>query len=431
VVWSSAFHKTMTADRPGFLLTMGGYYGTLAATRCLGKAGLPVVVADETHFAAALWSRYVVSRYRSPPVRPHAPFVDWLMDLGRRTPGRVLYATSDDLAWAFAERGEELRRQYRLLSPPFETLRRLLDKRELYGLCEAVEIPVPRTWFPGEEADLETVARQARRPLLIKPRTQVLFTSQRKARIVGVLAELKSAYADFLRYNCYDGDLLRAYPDLERPMLQECGSADEPIYSISGFCDSGAGHFVARASLKLIQWPRLAGIGLYFEDAPIHAELAGKLRKMCESVGFTGVFEAEFIGTPGGLKLIDFNPRFFGQMGFDVVRGLPSPLLVYLAAIGDSERLRQEVAAAGAWRPRGPMRFINRTALTLTRTAERLVGRTPTQVAPLRGANGVGPTVDAVGDSHDWVPMLFDSVQQVGMALRHPRAMLMAALRRD
>ena len=80
VVWSTASKKIMLADRPAFLLTMGGYYGTLAAARCLGHAGLPVVVADETHFAPALWSRYVVSRHYSPPVRPLAPFVDWLLE---------------------------------------------------------------------------------------------------------------------------------------------------------------------------------------------------------------------------------------------------------------------------------------------------------------------------------------------------------------
>jgi D-aspartate ligase len=344
----------------------------------------------------------------------------------------VLYATSDDLAWTFAERADELRQHYRLLSPPFETLRRLLDKHQLYALCESVGIAVPRTWFPRDESDLEVVGREARRPLLIKPRTQVLFTSQRKGRVVGVAPELKSAYADFLRYNRYDERFLRSNPDVERPMVQECGSVDEPIYSISGFCDAAAGHFAIRASLKLVQWPRLAGVGLCFEDAVIDAELAGKLRRMCESVGFVGVFEAEFVGMPTGLKLIDFNPRFFGQMGFDVVRGLPSPLLVYLAAMGDADRLRAEVGAACSWRAPGPMRFRNRTALALTRTAERLVGRRPTEVAALpRGGNGAGPTVDAVGDARDWLPSLFDGVQQVGAALRHPRAMLTAALRRD
>src|ERR1700677_1097569 len=102
----------MPGESPPFVLTMGGYHGTLAAVRCLGHAGLPVVMADEAAFAPALWSRYVVSRHRSPPVRPLAPFVDWLIELGKRTPGRVLYATSDDLAWAFAERSEELRRHF-------------------------------------------------------------------------------------------------------------------------------------------------------------------------------------------------------------------------------------------------------------------------------------------------------------------------------
>jgi len=417
--------------RPALVLTMGGYYGTLAAVRCLGHAGLPVVVADDRPFAAALWSRYVVRRHRSPAVRPVDPFVDWLVDLGRRTPGCVLYATSDDLAWAFADRGDELRRHYRLLSPPFETVHGLLDKRRLYATCESFGLSVPRTWFPRDESDLEVVAREAQLPLLIKPRTQVHFTSQRKGRIVRRVSELKVAYSDFLRFNRYDEGFLRRHPEVEHPMLQECLSADEPVYSISGFCDCRAGHFTTRASLKLIQWPRLAGVGLYFEDVPVRPELADKLQRMLESLGFVGVFEAEFIGASSAPQLIDFNPRFFGQMGFDVVRGLPSPLLVYLAAIGDDAQLRTEVQAARSWRPLGPMHFVNKTALTLTRTAERLVGRPPAQVNGAPGTNGAGATVDAVGDSQDWLPTLLDGMQQVGGALRHPRATLTAALRRD
>jgi hypothetical protein len=51
---------------------------------------------------------------------------------------------------------------------------------------------------------------------------------------------------------------------------------------------------------------------------------------VCELSGYVGVFEAAFIRASTDPRLIDFNPRFFGQMRFDVVRGLPAPWRTYL-----------------------------------------------------------------------------------------------------
>ena len=159
-------------------------------------------------------------------------------------------------------------------------------------------------------------------------------------------AQLGPAYADFVRYNRYDARVVARHPDIERPMVQECRGPGEPVYSISGFCDARHDLFVCRGARKLVQWPRLAGVGILFEDAPVDDDLAQKIRRMCGAMDFVGVFEAEFIGGPADRRLIDFNPRFFGQMGFDIVRGLPSPLLVYLAAIGDDARLEPKPARA-------------------------------------------------------------------------------------
>jgi D-aspartate ligase len=426
--------ETMTHSSPAFVLTMPGYYGSLSAIRCLGQAGVPVIVADDLYFSPALWSRHLSRRERSPSVRPLDPFVDWLLAFGAREPGNVLYATSDDLAWIFAERQAELRQNFRLLTPTFECVSRLLDKRELYGACAGVGIATPRTWFPSNEAEVSAVAREARLPLLIKPRTQVLFATQRKARLLPASSNLRAAYEEFLLTNRHDERLLRRHPDIAWPMIQAfCGDVDEPVYSVSGFCDSRHGIFVARGSLKLIQWPRSAGVGIYFEDAPVRPDLAEKLQRLCQEVGFVGVFEAEFVRSSKEPLLIDFNPRFFGQMGFDIVRGIPSPLLVHLAALGETERMKREVEAALAWRSPGPMRFANKTALAWTRAVERLVGRKPASLdwASNGATSSRRVVVDAVADPYDWVPGVLDSVQQVGSALRHPRATLRAAVRRD
>jgi predicted ATP-grasp superfamily ATP-dependent carboligase len=407
-------------------MTMANYYGSLAATRCLGAHEVPVIVADGHRFAPARWSKHVVRREACPPPRPVGAFMDWMLAFGERHPGNVLYATSDDLAWAFAERQTELSERFRLLSPPLASIRSVLDKAALHAACMQAGLRPPRTWFPRDDAEVAAVGRQARFPIIIKPRTQVRFRSMAKGRIVVSPDALLDLYRLFLRDNEYDPEFVADNPGLERPMLQELEEG-EFIYAISGFCDPRRGLFVARGSRKLVQWPRRAGIGIVFEDAPVDEELSSGLRRLSEITGFFGVFEAEFVGSDRPY-LIDYNPRFFGQMGFDAARGLPSPYLVYLSALGADRRLSDEIESARRWRPSRPMVYVNRTALAWTSAAERVVGRKPAKL-PQRLARGVADYVDAVGVESDWLPAVVDGVGQVLGALRHPRAALRAAFR--
>ena len=402
---------------------MASYYGSLSATRCLGTHDVPVIVADADAFAPARWSRHAAHLEVAPPVRPIGPFIDWLFRFGQRHPGQVLYATSDDLAWAFAEHQTELRAHFRLLSPPFETVSRILDKAALYAACDDVGLKTPRTWLPQDD-EIERVVREARFPVIVKPRTQVRFRSMSKGRVVGRPKELGATYRRFARENLYDHDFAAKYPHLLRPVVQELHTG--LIYAISGFCDLRRGAFVVRASRKLVQWPRRAGVGVAFEDAPVDPVLAERLRKLCEKTGFFGIFEAEFVAAGDDVHLIDFNPRFFGQMGFDAARGLPSPYLVYLAATEAYDRLKAEVDAAIRWRPARAMVYVNRTALAWTQAAELLVGRERTKL-PAQVVASSPSYVDAVGFEGDWRPALVDGVGQIVGALCHPRAALRAA----
>jgi predicted ATP-grasp superfamily ATP-dependent carboligase len=384
-------------------------------------------VLDAQRFAPVAWSRHVVHREVIPKVRPIAQFIDALLTFGARNPGHVLYASSDDLAWAFAEREAVLRRSFRLLTPPFACVVRLLDKRELYNACSDAGVPVPHTWFPESDEDIDLVGKVARFPVIIKPRSQVFFTSARKGAIVTSSAGLRAQYSAFARDNRYEAAISLERPAMARPMIQELHAA-EPIYSVSGFCEPTRGLFVARGARKVLQWPRRAGVGIAFEDAPLRTALAEGVRRLCELTGFFGIFEAEFVNAGDGMRLIDFNPRLFNQVGFDVKRALPSPYFAYLLARGDLDRLDEAVHAAQDWNLHRGAVFKHGAMIAWTRVAERLVGRTPESFA-VHDGEGSSMVVDAATDPHDGVPGILERAQQVTRALQHPRAVLRAAAR--
>src|SRR5215510_3578574 len=79
------------AARASMVLCNASYYGTLAAVRSLGRAGVPVVTVDTDVLAPARYSRYS-SLHLSSPSSQAADWSDWLFALGRSGPRRVIYA---------------------------------------------------------------------------------------------------------------------------------------------------------------------------------------------------------------------------------------------------------------------------------------------------------------------------------------------------
>ena len=419
-----------SGSRAPFLLTMGAYHGTLAATRCLGANAIPVVIADPALFAPARWSRFATGRLFCPPVRQKERFVRWLLDFGRRHPGHVLYPTSDDVAWIFALHRAELATDFHLYQPPVEVIYQLLNKRRLLQACAEVGIDTPQTWFPRDATALRRLETELSYPVLIKPQTQILYWPHAKGMVAKSREELSPTYKHLLQQAAYEPALLAYDPEVAQLMVQAYfpGAADS-IYNLSGFIDETGELFAIRASRKVLQRPRQLGVGLCFEEAAAAPVLAGKLRALCRRVGYHGVFEVEFIEEGGRAMLIDFNPRFYGQMAFDVARDLPLPLMVYEAALGRRHQLRAAVQKAGeevTTEPRGRV-YCNRLEFHLLLRLERLAGNlASSDVARWKTwlREHSGAITDGTLDPEDRGPAFAHLTAEVLQYLRHPRSLI-------
>ncbi|MBZ4421947.1 carbamoyl-phosphate synthase [Myxococcus sp. RHST-1-4] len=419
--------RARVEGRPSVLLFSAGFYGTLAAARCFGRNGIDVTVADPTKLGPASWSRFVGRRVQCPPESRAEEFMEWLLDFGRREPlQHVLYPTSDELAWLVSVHGEALSEFFHLYDPGVDAVYGLLNKRKLFEVGQEVGLRLPRTWFPESEADLSAVAKEARFPVLIKPTTQILYSTHVKGHPVSEPAQLAEEYRAFSR-DGYADMLVRFDPAVARPMVQEFHpEAAQGIYSLSGFVDETGEVFEVRGAMKVLQRPRRLGVGVCFESAPVRADLAEGLRRLCARLGYHGVFEVEFIQTKDDFLLIDFNPRYYGQMGFDIARGLPLPLLAYHAALGDRDALLREVRAAREWKGRGEA-FCNRIALEMLLNLQRLSGALPVDEARqwrrwVEEHRGI--LVDPLIDSDDLMPTAVEVAQILYGSARHPRAFL-------
>lgn len=415
------------APRPPVLLTQAGFYGTLAAVRAYGRAGLEVTVADADLRAPACWSRFTARREACPPEWQAEAFVEWLDGFGRRRPGHVLVATSDESAWLYALFRAPLEKNFRLYQADVDAVFALLNKRLLAEHAQAVGLATPPTWFPETAEDAEAVAREATFPVLLKPTTEILSEQHIKGERVGSADELVPRWRHFAQYR-YAELLTRTHPDVARPMIQAyLPEAEHGIESVSGFIDETGTRFVVRGSRKVLQRPRRIGVGVCFEAMPVDPALRDGIQRLCRRVGYHGVFEAEFIRFEGKAHLIDFNPRFYGQMGFDLARGVNLPMLMYAAAMGDAALVDRTLADAERAGEALDWKYVHRLAAHSMLRTQRLAGAlSDDEAAHWRAwmATAQGRTADPVLDFDDWRPAAVDLAQSVAHALRHPRSWL-------
>ena len=416
---------SMIRDVTPVLLGDAGYYGTLAAARALGRAGIPVTVVDPSRAAPTLWSRHVGRSLRCPPFSDVEAFTRWLARFGESNPGHLVLATSDDVSFALAVHRDRLEGRVLLYQPELESLIRILDKGRLREDALAVGLDVPDTWLPSSEADVERAAREADGPLVVKPRAQVLLDTHGKGTVVDAVGgRLRDAYARFRQKNSYGALLVSRFPEATWPMVQRYHpEAMRGIYSLAGFRDRSGAHFVVLGANKVLQRPRRLGIGLCFESAPVDVALADGVKRLCERIGYFGIFEAEFIRVDGRSLLIDMNGRLYNQMAFDLARGLPLPQVAHAAALGRDDEVERLLGPAKHLTEDGTTGFCNRFGLEILIGAKRLTGHMSREEAAewqAWCAARDGGLVDAVANRDDPVPLAFEVASQLYGYLRHP-----------
>lgn len=411
------------STRQSILLTQPDYCGTLAAARCLGRAGYDVVMSGSSRQSPGMFSKYIQKRLRSPSFTDSSAWLEWLIETGRNSPGMVLYPTSDDLAWLQALHADRLAPHFRTWAPKVEVYERLLDKAALHEACARVGLETPTTFAPLGDAALEQAVQAAPLPVLIKQRTQILSTTNDKGVLVHERGALAGEFRAFRAHNRHHAALTERMPNASEPLIQQYFSEGiSGSLQVSGFIDETGKLFAARAAKKLLQRPKTLGISLCLEATPLDPKLAEQVRQLCLDVGYFGVFGVEFLQVHGRPLLIDFNPRYYHFMALDVARGLRLPLLTTLAALGQRDELAREVERA-----QHDVSQVNSFTYRFQLT-ELLLAQSATGTMPLSQSmdwwrwyrEHRGSLVDAIDDPEDHLPHLVDVVTGVMRRVRHP-----------
>lgn len=306
------------AGLPGVVIIEGHVQG-LANARALGKAGIPVIVVSE-HNCLARYSRYCKKFFTCPDYLS-VEFVDFLIRLASAEGTRdwVLLPSNDHAAFNISRHKERLKSYYKIISPEPEILEAIYDKELLIRLCQSIGIPVPVSWFPENQDDINL--SELKFPVLIKGKNGLTFYKNlgKKAFLVESPDNLKQVFDTISGKIPFSNVYIQNLVPVGKNKAVSFTS-----FSINGEIKS------FWMGVKVREHPLQFGTATYSRwiDIP---ELIGIAEKLLRKLVFTGVCEIEFLldQRDNEYKLIEINARTWLWVDIAIKSGINYPLMVY------------------------------------------------------------------------------------------------------
>lgn len=301
------------------LVTDGANRVALAVVRALGRAGAEVAVVEQARFAlktpASFRSRFVSRHDVLPDLGEDGAFVSALAE--RAAGYDVVLPVSTNVVLACAAQREKI--PARLPVPPVALLRRANDKSAALAVARKVGVPIPVTYAPEDDEELEEVVAGLRLPAVVKLRDDagtILEPGQRYA--IGRTAD----------------EVRRAYRSLHAlkpfPLIQE--KVEGPGYGVGILADKGR-VVAAFAHRRVREYPVTGGPSTVCVSV-LDDRLTGYAAAVIRELGWTGVAMVEF-KKDDDYRLMEVNPRFWGSLPLATRAGVNFPDLLCRQAMGE------------------------------------------------------------------------------------------------
>jgi predicted ATP-grasp superfamily ATP-dependent carboligase len=314
--------------KPKVLILDGAQRSALAATRSLGRRGVPVVVGGEHEQTLSGCSRYCAERLAYPsPARDGEGFVRTILSEIRRREIEVLLPMTEITTSLVLQHMDEFH-SVRVPFASFELFERLADKWTVMELAQDLGVPIPPTYFIRGGNDLRDVLGAAEFPVVLKPRRsrircegRWIETSVKYANSPQELLEIANTH------HCFSH-----HPFLVQKLIRGQGYGVFALYA-----QGRPAVFFAHRRLR--ERPPTGGVSVLSESAEMNPQALRGARAILDDAGWHGVAMVEFkISTDGTPYLMEVNPRFWGSLQLAVDAGVDFSWLAYQLALGELPR---------------------------------------------------------------------------------------------
>jgi predicted ATP-grasp superfamily ATP-dependent carboligase len=301
------------------VLVLGGEENpALPVLKSLGKKGIHITVASHKKTAPGLYSKYTTLRMISPdPWRDEKIYIDWALNICRSGMFDLIIPLGEKATLWIAKNQEKFVKYVNTPFPEIAVYMIARDKALTMKAARQFSIPIPKTFFPDEEA-LISIAKKIKYPVVVKPR---ISYGARGIYYPENPQELKSMYE--MAVEEYGPCIIQEYiPQTGMQYKAESvvdknnkvlavGVYDKPrYYPVSGG-SSTLNRTVYRPDINTLSTQFLEGIKWY------------------------GIADIDFIEDPrdGQIKMMEMNPRFTRSIRILVEAGLDLPSYLFDIAL--------------------------------------------------------------------------------------------------
>jgi predicted ATP-grasp superfamily ATP-dependent carboligase len=323
------------------LVTDGEQRSSLAVTRALGRAGIPVTVGASTQPSLAGSSRYCRQALRYPsPVRNPEEFVEFLQKQIQQGGYQVAMPMTDITTKLVASVRDAIH-PVRLPIPSLAQLDQAQNKRAVLLLAQKLGIECPTTYMLHEQDRIETVAAGIRYPVVIKP--VVSWYRNGTGWLNGAVQYAFDVDELTTKYR-------QAHCCIPRPLVQELVPGEGRGVFLLLWDGELKAAFCHR---RLREKPPSGGLSVLSESVPLDHRLLERSLALLKAIGWQGVAMVEFKidRRNGSAKLMEINGRFWGSLQLAIDAGINFPLMLYRLSNGQTVQpeFRYRVGVKTRW----------------------------------------------------------------------------------
>lgn len=299
---------------------LGCYVNGTSIIRALGRHGVPIIACSSDPRAIGFRSSFVCEKYVTPAYHDEESFLEFLAEHARHWDRPILFPTDDHLAVLLARNREVLAKDFVVPGPDWDTMDKVIDKSKTYAVAQDAEIPVPVSFFPTSEEDLEERAMSLHYPCVLKPRVGHIFqmVTGRKLFVVRDASTLIRRATPLLREG-------------HQMMVQEIvPGGDDAIYVYAAYYNGNHEPWAEFTGRKVRQIPR--GYGTTRVLRGVRCPQVLRLgRELLAALRYSGLSDVEFKldYRDGSYKLIEVNPRSGKWIGCAIASAVDLPWAMY------------------------------------------------------------------------------------------------------
>jgi predicted ATP-grasp superfamily ATP-dependent carboligase len=297
---------------------------SLVATRALGRAGIPVVLA-ETHAAAPAFASRWCSRKEILPdfARDPDAFADAVIALCEQLAEPVLISSHDGAIAALRARRAEVERVARLALGADPALSRAIDKRSTLAAGAAVGAAIPRQRAVDELADAGAALDEIGLPAVVKPAFSWVADTGSPWRASVEVAGDRATALEHISHHLSGG-----VPVLVQQWLPGPREAVSVLYARDRVWAS-----FAQRSMR--ERPLIGGVAAVRESEAVPADIGACAEALVRELSLEGYSQVEFRRDAHGRPfLMEINSRLSESIEIAQRAGVNFPLLLYNWAAG-------------------------------------------------------------------------------------------------